>query len=64
MNRYDIRLCNDRLPYLLKEKGFRYQGIFYQTDGPGKIVDFLNEKEDAAFRAEEHVYMLALVFSG
>lgn len=60
MLKYSIRLDEDRLPMLVQEDSFSYEGAARAVHDNHELVSFLNEKEHVMDLPEEHCYIVAL----
>ena len=58
INQYDVFLCEDKIPYLVKNNSFEYEYDAFNT--PDVIIRMMNMFYDLENRAEEYVYLLAL----
>lgn len=56
---YDLELTKERIPQLVKEKGFNY-ATTTELNQPALIVNMMKEVYHLERKAEEHLYILAL----
>ena len=59
INMYSLRLNEDKIPYLCKEREIAYDGSC-RMQTPQAIVDLVNRCFDLKHLAEEHVIMIGL----
>ncbi len=60
INKYSLRLDEDRLPMLVMEESFHYEGRRSSCTTQDMVIHFLSEKEHVMDLPEEHAYVLAL----